>query len=402
MLFFGVPPEFYLFLLTLIGIALFHTHTLQVAATGFVAITLYKLVFGSFTTGAGLSGFIGYLQHEWVLIANLFMLLTGFTLLARHFEKSRLPVILPVYLPNDWKGGFCLLVLVFVLSAFLDNIAAALIGGAIAHQVYKAKVHVGYIAAIVAASNAGGSGSVIGDTTTTMIWIAGVAPTQVVHAYVAAATTLLVFGIIAARQQQAYSPILHHAHQYVRLDKKRLAIVLIMLLCVAGVNVLINTHYPQLSNRLPWVGLGLWGAILLTSKLRRHDWEILPTAVTGSLFLLLLVLCAGMMPVQHLPQPSWQSTLLLGFVSAFFDNIPLTALAIEQGSYDWGMLAFAVGFGGSMLWFGSSAGVALSNLFPEAKSTQKWLRHGWHVILAYVVGFGVLLTLLGWHPVKIF
>jgi hypothetical protein len=33
----------------------------------------------------------------------------------------------------------------------------------------------------------------------------------------------------------------------------------------------------------------------------------------------------------------------MGFVSAVFDNIPLTALALKQGGYDWGMLAYAVG-----------------------------------------------------------
>ena len=77
------------------------------------------------------------------------------------------------------------------------------------------------------------------------------------------------------------------------------------------------------------------------------------------------------------------------FISAVFDNIPLTALALTQGGYDWGMLAYAVGYGGSMIWFGSSAGVALSNSFPEAKSVARWVRHGWHVALAYVVGFFV-------------
>jgi Na+/H+ antiporter NhaD/arsenite permease-like protein len=85
-------------------------------------------------------------------------------------------------------------------------------------------------------------------------------------------------------------------------------------------------------------------------------------------------------------------------VSAVFDNIPLTALALKQGGYDWGFLAYAVGFGGSMIWFGSSAGVALSNLYPEAKSVGAWLRHGWHVAVAYVIGFFVLLVVLGWHP----
>ena len=67
-----------------------------------------------------------------------------------------------------------------------------------------------------------------------------------------------------------------------------------------------------------------------------------------------------MMPVKSLPSPSWETTLGLGFVSAVFDNIPLTALAIKQGNHDWGLLAYAVGFGGSMIWFGSSAGVAVA------------------------------------------
>ena len=51
-----------------------------------------------------------------------------------------------------------------------------------------------------------------------------------------------------------------------------------------------------------------------------------------------------------------------------------------------------------MIWFGSSAGVALSNLFPEGKSVGAWLRHGWHVTIAYVVGFFVMLVVLGWQP----
>jgi Na+/H+ antiporter NhaD/arsenite permease-like protein len=104
------------------------------------------------------------------------------------------------------------------------------------------------------------------------------------------------------------------------------------------------------------------------------------------------------MPVEELPAASWQTALGLGFVSAVFDNIPLTALAIKQGGYDWGFLAYAVGFGGSMLWFGSSAGVALSNMFSQARSVGQWVRHGWHVPLAYVVGYFVMLALIGFHP----
>ena len=124
----------------------------------------------------------------------------------------------------------------------------------------------------------------------------------------------------------------------------------------------------------------------------------MPETFKGTIFLLALVTCASMMPVEKLPAASWQTALGLGFVSAVFDNIPLTALALKQGGYDWGFLAYAVGFGGSMIWFGSSAGVALSNMYPEAKSVGCWLRHGWHVAVAYVIGFFVMLAVLGWHP----
>jgi hypothetical protein len=149
---------------------------------------------------------------------------------------------------------------------------------------------------------------------------------------------------------------------------------------------------------MPWIGMAVWVAILVMAPFAQPHWGGLPGAIKGSIFLLSLVLSASMMPVDKLPSPSALTTLTLGFVSAVFDNIPLTKLALQQGGYDWGYLAYAVGFGGSMIWFGSSAGVALSNNFPEAKSVGKWLYHGWHVALAYVVGFGVLHAVMGWQP----
>src|SRR5438105_11073429 len=168
-----------------------------------------------------MTGFLEHLSHEWVLLTNLFGLLLGFALLSKHFEASRLPAWLPKLLPDDWKGGLVLLVMIFVLSSFLDNIAAALIGGTIAGVVFRGKIHIGYLAAIVAASNAGGSGSVVGDTTTTMMWIDGVHPLQVLEAYIAAGVAMVIFGIPAAIQQQKYSPILKHTHSHVRVDWAR-------------------------------------------------------------------------------------------------------------------------------------------------------------------------------------
>jgi hypothetical protein len=394
----GVPIDFILFAAILLGVALFHHHTLRVALIGLAAIIGYKFFVTGFRSGPGFDGLVGHMHQEWVMLTNLFLLLVGFALLSRHFEKSRIPAVLPRILPHDWKGAFWLLVIVFVLSSFLDNIAAALIGGAMARTLFRAKVHVGYLAAIVAASNAGGSGSVIGDTTTTMMWIDGVSPLDVFHAYAGAGVALLVCGIPAALQQQRYSPILKHEHEYVHVDLPRVGIVVFILAAAIAINIIINVRFPESSDSFPFIGASVACAVLISAVVRRPDWEIVPETMKGSIFLLSLVLCATLMPVERLPAASWQTAFGLGFVSAVFDNIPLTALALKQGGYDWGVLAYAVGFGGSMIWFGSSAGVALSNSYPESKSVILWLKHGWHVTVAYVVGFGALLLIAGWYP----
>jgi Na+/H+ antiporter NhaD/arsenite permease-like protein len=395
---FGIPIDFVLFGLTLLGIALFHRHTLPIAIAGLAVITVYKLIFTGFKDGAGFTGLGLHFTHEFSLLANLFLLLMGFALLSRHFEESAIPDAMPALLPDGWKGGVVLLAIVFVLSSFLDNIAAAIIGGTVARHVFRGKVHIGYLAAIVAASNAGGSGSVVGDTTTTMMWVSGVSPLSVLEAYVAAIVAFVIFAVPASLQQERHSPIVKHAPSGMPIDWMRVFIVAAILIVALLVNVVTNLHFPVLLGRVPVLGLSVWAVLFATASLRRPDWKVLPETFKGTIFLLALVTAASMMPVEELPAASWPTALGLGFVSAVFDNIPLTALALKQGGYDWGYLAYTVGFGGSMIWFGSSAGVALSNQYSEAKSVGSWLRHGWHVAVAYVVGFFVMLILIGWHP----
>ena len=395
---FGIPIEFILFGATLLGVAIFHHRTFTVAVTGLAVILAYKFLFSDFAGEPGLAGLAGHLDQHWVEIANLGLLLLGFALLSRHFEESKLPDLAPNILPDNWTGGLVLLALVFVMSAFLDNIAGALIGATIAAHVYRKRVHIGFLAAIVAASNAGGSGSVVGDTTTTMMWIAGKNPLDVLHAYVGALAAFAVFAIPAARAQQHYGKIQKHDAGGIVVDWARFGIVVFMLVTAIGANVLSNIVAPDVLHVMPVIGMALWAALLVAWPLRAPDWKVMPETLKGAAFLLSLVLAASLMPVEQLPAPSWESAFSLGFISAVFDNIPLTALALQQGNYDWGVLAYTVGFGGSMMWFGSSAGVAVSNMFPEAKSVLLWLRAAWFVPAAYVVGFFVMLGLVGWHP----
>jgi hypothetical protein len=88
---FGISIDFVLFALSLAGVALFHRHTLAIAVTGLVVISLFKIAFSPFAEGAGVNGWLSHLGHEWVLLVNLLGLLLGFALLSKHFEASNIP-----------------------------------------------------------------------------------------------------------------------------------------------------------------------------------------------------------------------------------------------------------------------------------------------------------------------
>ena len=392
-----IRVEFIIFGLILLGVALFHKQTFRVAVIGLTVLLTFKLAFdpgfhlmehffGQTPFGEQIMD-KGLRQGEWGIILNLLGLLLGFAILSKIFEESGVPDVLPRFLPDDWKGPFILLIFVFILSSFLDNIAAALIGGAIAIVVFKKRVHIGYIAAIVAASNGGGSGSVVGDTTTTMMWIDGVSAFNVLHSFVAAGVALMFFAYFASRQQDKYQRIQKDANPDAKIDWVKIFNVALIL---AGA-IISNILYDM-------PALGVWIAIVIGAFLRPVPWQEVPGAIKGTIFLLCLVFCASLMPVEELPNASWFTALALGFLSAVFDNIPLTKLCLDQGHYDWGMLAYSVGFGGSMIWFGSSAGVAITNKFPESRDVILWVKNGWHIAVAYLLGFFVLYFVMGWEP----
>ena len=390
----SIPYAFVLFVLVLLGIGMFHHHTLYVALTGAVAITLYT---GVFCPGRPPSADAATLWEHFVhegqhTLLNLGGLMLGFTLLADLFERSRVADNLIRFLPKRRAhAAFALLALVWFMSSFLDNIAAAMIGGVMALRVFRGDVSVAYLAAIVAASNAGGAWSVLGDTTTTMMWIDGVPPGAVFHCIVASAVALVVFGLPGARAQ-ARRPDGEGAIPAAvpAIDWLRVLNVGLILVGAIATNLLLDRPY-----------LGVWAMLFVGSLWRAPTWGHLLPASKGTAFLLALVWCASLMPVQSLPAPSWGSAFALGFLSSVFDNIPLTKLALEQGHYDWGVLSFAVGFGGSMLWFGSSAGVTLAVAFPQLRHTSRYLVEGWSIAVAYVLGFFALLLVMGWHPTAV-
>ena len=225
----GVPVDFILFALTLLGVAIFNGKALRVALLGLAAITLYKLFFAGFKFGTGLAGLGAHMAHEAGASRQPLPPARGLcgalNVISRRATYPRL--CLP-YCPTTGRAALSCWLIICVLSSFLDNIAAALLGGTIAMHGFQGKVHIGYLAAIVAASNAGGAGSVLGDTTTTMMWIDGVSPSPCIARLRRRERGAWLSSAFPPRfSSNAFSPILHDPRAGHRIDWMRVGIVVL-------------------------------------------------------------------------------------------------------------------------------------------------------------------------------
>ena len=145
----GIPVEFVLFAVTLLGVAVLHSRALEVAATGLAAvIELTSSRRGVSTAWPGWRGSWRTSATSGRCSPTCACCCWASHCCGGTSRRATCRGRLPDLLPDDWRGAFLLLVLVFVLSSFLDNIAAALIGGTVAKSVFRGRVHVGYIAAI--------------------------------------------------------------------------------------------------------------------------------------------------------------------------------------------------------------------------------------------------------------
>lgn len=371
---FGIRWEIIIFAATLVGIGIFYKNTTDIAIIGATSMIAFKImVIPDFTIETLSSP--EYID-QYINLINLAGLLLGFNILADLFLKSNVPYKIPKILPNNYWSGFILLCLIFVLSSFLDNIAAALIGYATAYAVYNKKVHFSYIIALVAAANGGGAGSVVGDTATTMFWISGIPPTKLIGAFIPSIIALIIFGLISSKLQYKYSSSIIESDPSIKIDWIKFFLVFFVLASCIISNAIL--HFPS---------IGIWIALYLGKFFTKIDWKLSPENFSSIIFLLILVFTADLIPISGLPEPSDKTVFAIGAISSILNNIPLAQLCIEQGGYNWALLSFAVGFGGSLMWFGSSAGVAVCDQYPKIRSLRVWLKYGWPVYVAYIVSF---------------
>jgi Na+/H+ antiporter NhaD/arsenite permease-like protein len=289
-----------------------------------------------------------------------------------------------------WLIGF----VTFFLSAILDNLTTTIVMVSLIQRlIARREDRLLFASLIVIAANAGGAWTVIGDVTTTMLWIGGqISPVKIMGAvFLPSLVNLLVplaFLSFSLKGKSIAPPQKDDGLQGVAPFERNVMFYLGLGTLVAVPAFKTVTHLP------PFMGvlLGL-GVVWLVGEVVHRDKDehvrsplSLAHALTridmGSVvFFLGILLAVGCLEHAGLLSTlaRWLDAMIgrqdiivvvLGLLSAVIDNVPL--VAATMGMYDlahyppdsflWEFIAYCAGTGGSILIIGSAAGVAAMGL----------------------------------------
>lgn len=306
--------------------------------------------------------------------------------------------------------------LTFIASSLLDNLTTTLVMLQVGRQLYLRKENFAIFAInTVIAANAGGAMSPVGDVTTIMMWLAEKFT----------AWQVMIFGFLPSLVAWVIPQFLltrmivkEHRVGVVREEIVPLQWIIIFMGFLTFVfAVLINLlHLP------PFLGIlfGLGAAAILidfrlkTGKLKKKANKIVNVIktidmATITFFIGILLAVNALNHVGVLdrfaliifgddpgsnPSALIFGNSLIGVVSSFVDNVPLTAAAIDMMPAGihyqyWVLLAITAGTGGSILIIGSAAGVAAMGQVSEL-TIAYYLRKGTvPAFLGYLAAIGV-------------
>ena len=284
-------------------------------------------------------------------------------------------------------------ILAFILSAIIDNLTATIVLITILQKVIQDRnTRLWFAGLIIVAANAGGAWSPIGDVTTTMLWIGKkvTTPELIKYLFIPSVVCMVVPTLIASRYKSFRGTINNKEVSEI----KKSPFGSRMLYLGLG-SILFVPFFKQITHLPPYVGMMLSLAVVsafaeLYSSAKFSLSNIDETAddhaihspvhaaltkieLPSILFFLGILMAVGALEslgllfnfagqlTQAIPNMDIVVSLF-GVVSAVIDNVPLVAASMgmfSQGPDDpiWHAIAFAAGTGGSMLVFGSAAGV---------------------------------------------
>jgi NhaD family Na+/H+ antiporter len=314
-----------------------------------------------------------------------------------------------------WIIGF----ITFFLSAVLDNLTTAIVMVSLLRKLIPShKERLLYAGLVIIAANAGGAWSPIGDVTTTMLWMGKQITTLniIVKTFIPSLICFAIPAFIISLQMKGRMEE-KKKEKLFSTGNERKAVFFMGLGSLLFVPVFKTiTHLP------PYMGIlfGLSLMWVLTEMVHSGKDEeekglfsvnhALKKVDTPSiLFFLGILLSVSALQSTGILTSVASSldksignidiiTVIIGFLSAIVDNVPLVAAAQGMYSLDqyptdhyfWEFLAYCAGTGGSILIIGSAAGVATMGM-EKIQFIWYLKKIAWLALIGYLAGAAVFL-----------
>ncbi len=307
-----------------------------------------------------------------------------------------------------WLTGF----LAFFISPIADNLTTALILSTVLITIERknrAFLVPGAINIVVAA-NAGGAWSPFGDITTLMAWTSGKgAFVDFLFLFPSSILGYLVTAALLVR-------FVPKTHPEFDVSKESVPVMMEGAIRVVGLGVL-TILSAVLSHQLLHLP-AMWGMMFGLSLLKLYQYSLKRKynstlnifesmskienntllfffgilAAVGALYFIGWLALAAVVYNPDVLGPTW-SNIGVGFLSAIVDNVPVMSAVLKasphMGIEQWMLVTLTAGVGGSLISFGSAAGVGVMGKLPGIYTFGSHMKYAWTIFIGYVVSVSV-------------
>lgn len=326
------------------------------------------------------------------------------------FEKLKYNLVSKGYTYRKlfWLTGF----LAFFISPVADNLTTALILSTVLITIEREKASFLVPGAIniVVAANAGGAWSPFGDITTLMAWTSGKGQfSDFLFLFPASIGGYLITAYLLSRfvpeTQPNFDATTEKAPELMQGANRVVALGVITILSAVLSHQLL--HLPA-----------MWGMMFGLALLKMYQYRLKRKynsklnifesmskienntllfffgilAAVGALYFVGWLSLAAVVYDPSVLGPTW-SNIGVGFLSAIVDNVPVMSAILkanpDMGVDQWMLVTMTAGVGGSLISFGSAAGVGVMGKLPGIYTFSSHMKYSWTILIGYVASVAI-------------
>ena len=308
-----------------------------------------------------------------------------------------------------WVTGL----IAFFLSPIADNLTTALILSTVLITIEKSNKEFLVPSAIniVVAANAGGAWSPFGDITTLMTWTSGKgAFADFLYLFPASTLGYLITAFLLSRFVPLTQPVFNSDSE-AKPQMAQGANMVILLGLITLVSAVVSHQildFPAMWGMMFGLTLLKIYSYQLNKKYGKEQLNVFNSmskienntlmfffgilAVVGALYFVGWLTLLSVVYHPEIFGATW-ANICVGFLSAIVDNVPVMSAVLkanpDMNTSQWMLVTLTAGIGGSLISFGSAAGVGVMGKLKGVYTFNSHMKYAWTILIGYWTSVGI-------------